>query len=250
VSRSSSFSPSTANAFRSGTVNSANWSHNSANWNHNGANWNHNGNWNHNNHDGHNHNNFGFFFGWPFWGFGSWYGWGYPWPYYYGGFPSWYYWNDYASSAPPGPAYVYTQDGTITQTDQPPPPPSDAPKLDDNAVLIGVRVPEGATIWFDGEKTTQTGTFREFMSPPLEPGQKYSYEIKAIWTENGQEMSRLRRIDVFAGDRMMVNFLSPSSTPAPKGPGKLPPPKVAPSGPPKAPSPAPPKVNAPSPPQA
>jgi uncharacterized protein (TIGR03000 family) len=227
-------------------VNSATWNHNGnwngANWNHNGS-WNHNGNWNNN--WNHHHNNFGFFFGWPFFG-SSWYGWGYPWPYYYGGFPSWYYWNDYAYN--PGPAYAYTPDGTITQTEQPPPPPADTPKLDDNAVLIGVRVPEGATIWFDGEKTTQTGTFREFTSPPLEPGQKFSYEIKAVWTENGQEVSRLRRIDVYAGDRMMVNFMSPVKNAAPAGPGRLPPPKAAPSSPPKAAPADPPKVVPPSPP--
>jgi uncharacterized protein (TIGR03000 family) len=218
---------------RNGTWNNANWNKNGT-WNN--ANWNHwNNNWNHN------HNNFGFFFGWPFWGWGGWGGWGggfgggYAWPYYYDGFPAWYYWNDYASTYNPGPAYVSTPDGAITQTDQPPPPPADMPKLDDNAVLIGVRVPESATIWFDGEKTTQTGTFREFISPALEPGQKYSYEIKAVWVENGQEVSRLRRIDVYAGDRTMVNMLSPAKSSTPRGPGVLPPPKPAPpSGPPKA----------------
>jgi uncharacterized protein (TIGR03000 family) len=208
----------TSTGNHTGNWNNANWSHN-GNWNNN--NW-HNGNWNHHN------NNWGFFFGWPF--FGSWFGWGYPWPYYYGGFPAWYYWNDTGYN--PGQAYVYSPDGNYAPTDQPAPPPSDMPKLDDNAVLIGVRVPESATIWFDGEKTTQTGTFREFMSPPLEPGQKFTYEIKATWVDGGKEVSRTRKIDVFAGDRMMVNFLSPVKNPTPRGPGVLPAPKPAPSTPP------------------
>lgn len=226
VSRSSSFSPNTANAIRS-TTGSSTWNRNGT-WNNN--NWNHNGNGNWNNWNWNRRNNFGFFFGYPF--FGSWFGAGYPWPYYYNGFPAWYYWNDYAYN--PGPGYVSTPDGNYAAMDQAPQPPSDMPKLDDNAVLIGVRVPESATIWFDGEKTTQTGTFREFMSPPLEPGQKFTYEIKAVWVDNGQEMSRMRKIDVFAGDRMMVNFLAPVKSSSPRGPGILPPPKAAPpSGPPK-----------------
>ena len=104
------------------------------------------------------------------------------------------------------------------------------PKLDDNAVLIGVRVPESAVIWFDGDKTTQAGTFREFITPPLDPGQKYTYEIKAQWVENGKEVVRTRKMDIFAGDRLMVNFLAPAKTAAPR-PAPLPAPKPAPSNP-------------------
>ncbi len=222
ASRTSNFAPSTASGARSSTAAST-WNRNGT-WNNN--NWNHNGNWNGNwNH----RNNFGFFFGYPF--FGSWFGGGYPWPYYYSGFPAWYYWNDYAYN--PGPAYVYASDGSVAPTDQAPPPPSDMPKLDDNAVLIGVRVPESATIWFDGDKTTQTGTFREFVSPPLEPGQKFTYEIKASWLDNGKEVNRTRKIDVYAGDRMMVNFMAPVKNPSPQGPAKLAPPKPVPATPPQ-----------------
>jgi len=73
-------------------------------------------------------------------------------------------------------------------------------------VLIGIRVPENAQIWVDGQKTAQTGAFREFVSPPLESGQQYSYDIKAQWTENGQEVVRDRKVTFHAGDRLMVNL--------------------------------------------
>lgn len=104
------------------------------------------------------------------------------------------------------------------------------PKLDDNAVLIAVRVPESAVIWFDGDKTTQTGTLREFITPSLDPGQKYTYDIKAQWVENGKEVLRTRKMEIYAGDRLMVNFLG-SEKAAPPRPAPLKPPTPAPPAP-------------------
>jgi uncharacterized protein (TIGR03000 family) len=170
--------------------------------------WDRRGNWDGRrfDHDGFRHHSF-FFFGYPFYNPWFW-GYGYPYPYFYGSFPSWYYWSDYAYDR--GPVYIYnTDDGSLTTQQDPPPPPADLPKLDDNAVLIGVRVPENAEIWFDGEKTSQKGTLREFVTPPLDPGQKYTYEIKARWDENGREVTRLRKQEVYAGDRLLVNMLAP-----------------------------------------
>jgi len=77
-------------------------------------------------------------------------------------------------------------------------------------VLIGLRVPENAEVWIDGDKTTQTGTFREYVTPPLEPGQKFTYNVKARWLENGKEVVRDRRLDFYAGDRLMVNLMAPA----------------------------------------
>jgi uncharacterized protein (TIGR03000 family) len=220
VSRSSAFAPATASSVRGASAST--WNHNGT-WN---GNWNHNGNWHGDHHGDHHHNNAFFFWGFPF--YSSWFG-GYPYPYFYGGFPRWYYWNDYAYD--PGPAYMYTPDGgSYPVTEQAAQPPADMPKLDDNAVLIAVRVPDNAVIWFDGDKTTQTGTLREFITPPLEPGQRYTYEIKAQWVENGQEVFRTRKMDIYAGDRLMVNFLAPSKNTPPR-PAPLKPPTPAPPAP-------------------
>jgi uncharacterized protein (TIGR03000 family) len=176
--------------------------------------WNHQGNWNgHHDHEGHHHHDFFFFGGYPFYNPWFW-GWGYPYPYFYGGFPSWYYWSDYSYDR--GPVYVYnTDNGSLSTQQEPPPVPTDLPKLDDNAVLIGVRVPENAEIWFDGEKTSQKGMFREFVTPALDPGQKYTYEIRARWNENGREVTRSRKQEVYAGDRLLVNMLAPEKNPPP-----------------------------------
>lgn len=75
---------------------------------------------------------------------------------------------------------------------------------------IEVRLPAGADLWFEGVRTTQTGTYREFVSPPLAPGRDYAYELRASWREGGREVSRTRRVRVRAGDRLDVNFLTPA----------------------------------------
>jgi uncharacterized protein (TIGR03000 family) len=116
--------------------------------------------------------------------------------------------------------------------------------INDNAVLIGVRVPENAEVWIDGQKTSQTGSFREFTTPPLESGQKFIYDIKARWTENGKEVVRDRQLNFYAGDRLMVNLM----VPAQQSPAQAPPaPRQAPPAPRQVPPPPRPQSSAPVP---
>jgi uncharacterized protein (TIGR03000 family) len=98
------------------------------------------------------------------------------------------------------------QDGNMISQDESPDPPD----LDFNNVEVSIRVPENADIWFDGLKTRQKGTLRDFASPPLDPDGKYTYEIKARWVENGREVTRIRKVDVVAGDRILLNLKKPS----------------------------------------
>jgi uncharacterized protein (TIGR03000 family) len=81
----------------------------------------------------------------------------------------------------------------------------------DNRVLITMRVHPNAEVWFDGQKTTETGSLRSYISPSLEPNRDFSYQVKVRWTQNGQEVDRTRKVDVHAGDRLFVNFMQPSS---------------------------------------
>jgi len=70
-----------------------------------------------------------------------------------------------------------------------------------------VRVPANAEIWFQGDKTSQTGTLRHFVSPQLQSGQTYTYEIKARWMDNsGQAVERTKQVKVQAGARVGVDF--------------------------------------------
>ncbi len=79
-----------------------------------------------------------------------------------------------------------------------------------DTVLITVRVPANAEILIDGNKMTQQGTLRQFVSPTLERGSTYSYEVQAKWTENGQEVNRTQKVEFQPGQQRSVDFLMPA----------------------------------------
>ena len=69
-------------------------------------------------------------------------------------------------------------------------------------------VPANAKLWVDDLPTTQTGTAREFVTPPsLEPGKTYRYTIRAQWEENGQPVTRERTVEFQAGKSIIVDAL-------------------------------------------
>jgi uncharacterized protein (TIGR03000 family) len=78
---------------------------------------------------------------------------------------------------------------------------------DANVAIIDLLVPAQAEVWFDGQKTTQTGKVREFITPSLNPDKSYRYDIKVRWTTDGKEVIRKREVEVHAGDHLGVNFL-------------------------------------------
>jgi uncharacterized protein (TIGR03000 family) len=78
---------------------------------------------------------------------------------------------------------------------------------DEGRVRIDVRLPQSdAQVWFQGNKTKQTGTERAFLSPPLSPGGEYVYEITARWMEKGKEVTQKRSVPVHPGERVKVDF--------------------------------------------
>jgi uncharacterized protein (TIGR03000 family) len=147
-------------------------------------------------------------------GYGSYYG--------YGGYGGYYYPPSYYDVGSSGYYDVAPYGYAALETPIPyrsfyPPTPPDATQPDQSAVApadtkahMRVIVPADAEIWFDGDKTSQTGAAREFVSPTLTPGTDYSYEIRARWTENGKPVDQTRSITVRAGSLTVVNFNRPS----------------------------------------
>jgi uncharacterized protein (TIGR03000 family) len=80
---------------------------------------------------------------------------------------------------------------------------------DGQAVTVSVNVPSSAEVWFDGQKTAQTGPSRVFHSPGLRPGTAYMYLVRAKWQEGGGEMEQLQTITVRAGERVNISFPLP-----------------------------------------
>jgi uncharacterized protein (TIGR03000 family) len=79
----------------------------------------------------------------------------------------------------------------------------------ETTVHVTVRSPADAEVWFGGQKTRQTGTVRRFVSPPLTPGQEYTYEVVARWMDKGRQVVQSRHIDVSAGSSKVVDFSQP-----------------------------------------
>ncbi len=83
-----------------------------------------------------------------------------------------------------------------------------------------VEVPGEATVWIEDRQMNQTGPSRQFASPPLEPGKTYIYDIRARWTENGQQIEQRQSISVQAGSSVTVRFPTPEQLKSPKAESK------------------------------
>ena len=150
---------------------------------------------------------------------GGYYG-GY-WPGYYGlglglgAYPSYYdnsYYDNYYT--PPvvdysAPSYYVTPSAstTVVVPDMPPSTDDYAPASADDRAHVEVMVPSpDAQVLFDGHQTRQTGTDRQFVSPPLTPGQTYHYTVEARWDEGGRMVDQTRTVTVTAGQAATVDF--------------------------------------------
>jgi uncharacterized protein (TIGR03000 family) len=85
--------------------------------------------------------------------------------------------------------------------------PSYYPALDTARAFIRVRVPAEAKVFFDGSPTVQSGTERLFMSPALENGPAYSYEVSARWMADGKERTVNRTVRVTPGQTVQVDLM-------------------------------------------
>jgi uncharacterized protein (TIGR03000 family) len=101
---------------------------------------------------------------------------------------------------------------TITPTVRaaPEPEPAAAPET---TARLNVLVPSDASLFIQGTRMNQTGSYREFVSPPLVPGEEYTYNVRAVWNENGHEVSRDQLVHVRPGERYNVNL---TRLPAPR----------------------------------
>lgn len=92
-----------------------------------------------------------------------------------------------------------------------PAPPEDQKPAPDNAVHLQLKVPEGAEVYFDGTRTKQNGTTREFTSPPLTPGKQYTYRISVRYTgPDGKQVNDTRDIRVRPNDWFAIDFTRPA----------------------------------------
>ncbi len=81
----------------------------------------------------------------------------------------------------------------------------------DNAAHLQLIVPPDAQVWFDGDKTTQTGTMREYVSPALPAGKTFTYDVRVEYrAPDGRMVDETRPIHVRANDWWTVDFTRPA----------------------------------------
>ena len=77
-----------------------------------------------------------------------------------------------------------------------------------NTATIEISVPADAKVWFDDSATVQTGSERTYQTPPLPPGNTYSYAITAQWRgPDGQDVVRKQHVNVRANESSIVEFV-------------------------------------------
>jgi len=76
----------------------------------------------------------------------------------------------------------------------------------DTRAHVTISVPADAELWAEGIEMTSTGSVREFQSPPLTAGSRYTYELRARWNENGHEVTQTQQVAVAAGAHVSVRF--------------------------------------------
>jgi uncharacterized protein (TIGR03000 family) len=79
----------------------------------------------------------------------------------------------------------------------------------DTQAHVRLFVPADAEVWFDDAKTSQNGSVREYVSPPLTPGRNYSYQIRVRWMEGDRSVDQIRKVAVRAGSMTTADFTKP-----------------------------------------
>jgi len=83
----------------------------------------------------------------------------------------------------------------------------DAGTAEDHRARIEVVVPSArAEVHLQGTTMRQTGTVREYLSPPLQAGSKYVYDVRVRWSDSEGEHEQTRSVRVWAGASRRVDF--------------------------------------------
>jgi uncharacterized protein (TIGR03000 family) len=87
-------------------------------------------------------------------------------------------------------------------------PVSSQPANQRQPVRLRVLLPHPyAKLTIEGATTRQTGTNRQFVSPPLEPGRNYTYTLTAVWEPNNYTtITRTRQVSVQAGQELELDL--------------------------------------------
>jgi uncharacterized protein (TIGR03000 family) len=141
-----------------------------------------------------------------YYGYGYGYGPSYGYGYYRG--PRYYSEPYYTTNYYTVPEYVTSEPNTVTYSTS----SYRADTATDDRALVTIQIPgDQADIWIQGEKSTQTKSRQDYLSPPLTPGKKYYYEVRARWREGERNHDETRNFAIIPGKPVLVDFTKPAT---------------------------------------
>lgn len=82
----------------------------------------------------------------------------------------------------------------------------------DNSAHLRLLVPANAEVLVEGRKTTTTGSVREFVSPPLQPGKNMIYSVLVRYTDaGGKAVEETHAVRVRANDQLSIDCTKPAN---------------------------------------
>jgi uncharacterized protein (TIGR03000 family) len=94
------------------------------------------------------------------------------------------------------------------------PPPRETPKGQESTrASLTVELPADARLYVDGQLTRSASSRRQFITPPLNPGQAYYYDLQAEVIRDGQLVRVSRRVIVRPGQAVTTSFLELAGAP-------------------------------------
>ncbi len=80
--------------------------------------------------------------------------------------------------------------------------------MDANVLMVEVHVPlDNAIVFINDQVTRQNGQVRFFASPPLKPGERYQYTVRAVWAIDGQRNDKTMVVEGKSGERAVADFV-------------------------------------------
>ncbi|MGF1581877.1 MAG: TIGR03000 domain-containing protein [Gemmataceae bacterium] len=71
---------------------------------------------------------------------------------------------------------------------------------------VTVYLPENATLYIDGSYCSLTSSKRSFVTPTLEAGKRYFYNLRVDHVENGRTKTHNRKVVLTAGEHVVVHM--------------------------------------------
>jgi uncharacterized protein (TIGR03000 family) len=99
-----------------------------------------------------------------------------------------------------------------------PEPSKDKPA---NAATVTVKAPLDVRVKFNGQLTNRTMEEQSFVTPSLEAGQNYSYQVTAEAERDGKTVTKSQKVTVKVGQQARVDFSELAVTRSPSNTAKV-----------------------------